>query len=120
MDMKNAVAALGALAHASRLAIFRHLVELGPEGAFPGDLSQAFALPAATLSFHLKALSHAGLIEAEQQGRNIRYRANFRGMQALIDYLTRNCCGGDPSRCAPIVDAPPGEIAIPVKATRVR
>lgn len=118
--MKDAVTALGALAHASRLAIFRHLVELGPEGAFPGDLIQKFDLPAATLSFHLKNLSHAGLIEAEQQGRHIRYRANFREMQGLVDYLTQNCCGGDPSKCAPASDALPAEVAIPVKSIRVR
>ena len=65
MDMKQAVPALSALAHASRLAIFRHLVELGPEGAFPGELIEKFELPAATLSFHLKNLSQAGLIEGE-------------------------------------------------------
>jgi DNA-binding transcriptional ArsR family regulator len=99
MDMKQAVPALSALAHASRLAIFRHLVELGPEGAFPGELIEKFELPAATLSFHLKNLSQAGLIEGEQQGRYIRYRANFQQMQGLVDYLTRNCCGGDRSRC---------------------
>lgn len=97
--MKQAVPALGALAHASRLAIFRHLVELGPEGAVPGELIEKFELPAATLSFHLKNLSQAGLIEGEQQGRYIRYRANFQQMQALVDYLTLNCCGGDRSRC---------------------
>lgn len=99
MDMKQAVPALGALAHASRLAIFRHLVELGPEGAVPGELIEKFELPAATLSFHLKNLSQAGLIEGEQQGRYIRYRANFQQMQVLVDYLTLNCCGGDRSRC---------------------
>lgn len=113
MDTKHAVTALAALAHASRLGVFRHLVELGPEGAFPGDLAQKFDLPGATLSFHLKALSHAGLIESEQAGRNIRYRADFRQMQALVDFLTRNCCGGDPSKCAP--EALVAAEAIPVK-----
>ena len=82
--MKEAVTALGALAHASRLAIFRHLVELGPEGAFPGDLIQKFDFPPATLSFHLKTLAHAGLIDAEQQGRYIRYRANFSEMTPKV------------------------------------
>ena len=113
MDTKNAVTALAALAHASRLGIFRHLVELGPEGATPTDLIEKFDLPGATLSFHLKALSHAGLIEAEQSGRNIRYRANFTEMQELVDFLTQNCCGGDPSKCAP-------EVAVPVKSIKVR
>lgn len=101
MDTKVAVTALGALAHASRLDVFRHLVELGPEGAFPGDLARTLDLPGATLSFHLKTLTQAGLIEAERTSRNIRYRANFLQMQGLVDYLTRNCCGGDPGRCAP-------------------
>lgn len=110
MDTKNAVTALSALAHASRLSVFRHLVELGPEGAFPGDLAQKFDLPGATLSFHLKALSHAGLIEAEQNGRHIRYHANFREMQALLDFLTRNCCGGDPARCSPDALAASGPV----------
>lgn len=111
MDTTNAVKALAALAHASRLEIFRHLVELGPEGAFPSDLAQKFDLPGATLSFHLKALSHAGLIEAERSSRNIRYRANFLEMQELVDFLTLNCCGGDPSSCAPEALLP-----LPVKA----
>ncbi|MFC0679275.1 ArsR/SmtB family transcription factor [Lysobacter korlensis] len=102
MDIQTAVSALGSLAQASRLAVFQRLVELGPEGAYPGDLAQALQIPATTLSFHLKTLSHAGLIEAEQQGRFIRYRANFERMQALIDFLTRNCCGGDAARCLPV------------------
>lgn len=114
MDTKNAVTALAALAHASRLGIFRHLVELGPEGAFPSDLAQKFDIPGATLSFHLKSLAHAGLIEAEKTSRNIRYRANFTAMQELVDFLTQNCCGGDPSKCAPEVLIPAGKL--PVKA----
>lgn len=101
MDTKHAVAALAALAQASRLSVFQRLVELGPEGAFPGDLAQALDIPPNTLSFHLKTLSHAGLITAEPSGRHIRYRADFGRMQALVDFLTRNCCGGDPSKCAP-------------------
>lgn len=114
MDTKDAVTALAALANGSRLSVFRHLIELGPEGANPSDLAQKFELPGATLSFHLKTLSHAGLIEAEQQGRYIRYRANFTEMQDLVDFLTRNCCGGDLSKCAP------AEVAVPVKSVRVR
>lgn len=116
MDPKTAVAALGALAHASRLALFRHLVELGPEGAHPGDLAEALDIPGATLSFHLKTLSHAGLVEAEQSGRHIRYRARFDHMQELVDFLTRNCCGGDSSRCAPDILVPAGSIPTRTKA----
>ena len=116
MDTKNAVTALAALAHASRLGIFRHLVELGPEGAFPSDLTQKFDIPGATLSFHLKALAHAGLIEAEKNSRNIRYRANFIEMQELVDFLTQNCCGGDPSKCASEVLIPAGKIPMKARA----
>ena len=101
METSTAVAALAALAQESRLAVFRRLVERGPDGEFPGGLAEALGLAPATLSFHLKALAHAGLVEAEPSGRNIRYRANFAAMQALLGYLTRNCCGGDASRCAP-------------------
>ena len=101
MDTKNAVAALAALAQHSRLAVFRWLVEKGPEGAFPGELAEQLDIPSATLSFHLKSLLHAGMVEAEQQGRYIRYRANFPRMQELLAFLSQNCCGGDPSKCAP-------------------
>lgn len=101
MDIQAAVSALGALAQASRLAIFQRLVELGRDGAYPGNLAQTLDIPATTLSFHLKTLSHAGLIVSEQSGRFIRYRANFERMQALIDFLSRNCCGGDPAACFP-------------------
>lgn len=105
MDSTNAVSTLAALAQASRLAVFRHLVELGPEGSTPGGLVQALGIPPNTLSFHLKTLAQAGLVVAEPSGRFIRYRAGFDRMQALVDFLTRNCCGGDPTRCAPAVVA---------------
>lgn len=101
MDGKAAVSALSALAQASRLSVFQTLVELGPEGACPGELAQRLDIPPNTLSFHLKTLSHADLVTREQHGRFIRYRANFEQMQGLVDFLTRNCCGGDPSKCAP-------------------
>lgn len=101
MDTKTAVSALSALAQASRLSVFQKLVELGPAGAHPSELAQAIDIPANTLSFHLKALSHADLVSSEQSGRFIRYRANFAQVQALVEFLTRNCCGGDPTGCAP-------------------
>jgi ArsR family transcriptional regulator, arsenate/arsenite/antimonite-responsive transcriptional repressor len=119
MDTKAAVSALSALAQASRLSVFEKLVELGPDGAFPGELAQALDIPANTLSFHLKTLSHADLVTSEHNGRFIRYRANFGEVRELVDFLTRNCCGGDPSRCAP-----PASIATasakPMKASRAR
>lgn len=101
MDTALAVDALAALAQSSRLAVFRRLVELGPEGALPGELAQAVAIAPATLSFHLRTLAQAGLILAEPKGRHIRYRADFARMQALVGFLTENCCGGEPARCTP-------------------
>ena len=73
---------------------FRLLVEAGPQGRMAGDLADALSVPAATLSFHLKDLVAAGLIEGETQGRYICYRARFDAMNGLIEFLTRNCCGG--------------------------
>lgn len=110
MDTPQALQALTGLAQKSRLAIFRHLVELGPAGACPGELAAAVGVAAPTLSFHLRTLLQAGLIDAEQNGRSITYRANFEAMRGLIGYLGDNCCGGDPSRCAP-VRATPGRAA---------
>lgn len=101
MDNDQALLALAGLAQKSRLAVFRHLVGLGPVGACPGDIADAVGIAAATLSFHLKAMSHAGLIDAQPNGRSITYRANFAAMQGLVGYLTDNCCGGEPSRCVP-------------------
>lgn len=101
------VIGLAALAQKSRLAVFRHLVQEGPSGSCPGEIAQALGVSASTLSFHLKALSHAGLVTAEQSGRSITYRVDFEAMQGLVDYLTENCCGGDaalcPPRCVPAV-----------------
>ena len=101
MDTKQAVTALAALAQTSRLALFQTLVEIGPTGAHPGELAHRLEIPDNTLSFHLKTLSQAGLVNAERNGRFIRYRAVFAQMHELVDFLTRNCCGGDMSLCAP-------------------
>ncbi len=100
--MKDATLALAALGQATRLSVFRLLVEAGPEGRKAGDIAEALSLPGATLSFHLKELSAAGLIRGEQLGRSIRYSADFQQMAELIAFLTRNCCGGDTSQCAPV------------------
>lgn len=96
METKAAVTRLAALAHDTRLGLFRRLVEVGPAGLTPGELATAFGLAPATLSFHLKELSHAGLLSAEQEGRFIRYRADFSAMNELLGFLTDNCCGGAP------------------------
>ncbi len=101
MDSETAVSALAALAQPSRLAVFRLLVETAPDGAFPGEIAARLDIPQNTLSFHLKNLAHAGFVRSEQNGRFIRYRANTTLMQDLLGFLTRNCCGGDASKCAP-------------------
>ena len=99
MELVDATAALAALGHTTRLSVFRLLVEAGPEGRRPGEIAEALSLPGATLSFHLKELSAAGLIEGQAHGRHICYRADFEAMNGLIAFLTRNCCGGDQIRC---------------------
>lgn len=102
METNQAIAALTALGHATRLAIFRLLVEAGPDGRMAGEIGEALAVPGATLSFHLKELVHAGLIGGENRGRNVCYRANFDAMTALVGYLTHNCCAGSADeRCEP-------------------
>ena len=100
MELENATVALAALGQPTRLSVFRMLVEAGPDGCTPGALAEALSLPGATLSFHLKELAAAGLIEGEQRGRNICYRADFDVMKGLVEFLTRNCCGGDAGRCS--------------------
>lgn len=103
MEMKEALSALTALGQATRLAIFRLLVEAGPDGRLAGDIAAALSVPAATLSFHLKDLSNAGLITGESRSRYVCYRANFDAMNQLIEYLTRNCCAGSETSCCPAV-----------------
>ena len=100
-----AVRSLAALAHASRLAAFRLLVEAGPEGLQAGVLALRLGLPAATLSFHVKELAQAGLVSALSRGRFVIYSANFPAINELIGYLTENCCQGrgrlvDTNACA--------------------
>lgn len=94
--MNAAVIRLGALAQENRLSIFRLLVQQGPEGMVVGRIAEALGLPNATLSFHLRTLAQAGLIEARQEGRFIHYSANYAVMNGLIDFLTENCCAGRP------------------------
>jgi ArsR family transcriptional regulator len=93
------VRALGALAQATRLRLFRALVVAGPDGLAAGALSGALEIAPSALSFHLKELTHAGLIEARQDGRFMIYKARFDEMIALVAFLTENCCQGDGAAC---------------------
>jgi len=103
MESKAAVSALGALAHDHRLAIFRLLIERGPNGLPAGGIGERLGLAPATLSFHLKELTRTGLIAARQDGRFIWYRADFEAMNGLVGYLTENCCRATgESCCVPI------------------
>jgi ArsR family transcriptional regulator, arsenate/arsenite/antimonite-responsive transcriptional repressor len=101
MEMTQAVEALAALAQRSRLAIFRALVEAGRDGLAAGLIAQKLDLPPATLSFHLAQLVRAGLVRSQQDGRFVIYSASFDCMDALITYLTENCCGGRTCGAAP-------------------
>jgi len=94
MNEALAVAALGALAHPQRLRAYRALVVAGPAGLTPSVLADRLGVARNALSFHLKELSHAGLIGVEQQGRNLIYRADFARMNGLLGYLTEHCCQG--------------------------
>ena len=94
MTSADTVKALAALAHETRLAVFRMLVQAGPDGLTPGGIAETLGIAASPLSFHLKELSHAGLIGARPDGRKIYYSAHFAAMNDLMAYLTANCCGG--------------------------
>lgn len=99
MKSKAAVTALSALANEHRLAIFRLLVQAGPEGRAAGAIAEAMATPASSLSFHLAHLTRAGLIVQRRESRSLIYSADFGAMNELVGFLTENCCGG--ASCAP-------------------
>jgi len=104
MKTKEVVAALAALAQDTRLAVYRLLVQQGPSGLAAGEIAGKLGVTPATLSFHLKELAHAGLVNPRQEGRFIFYAANFDAMNTLVAFLTENCCAADcgPS-CGPVV-----------------
>jgi ArsR family transcriptional regulator len=101
MKSRDAISALNALASEARLAVFRLLVKRGPEGYTPSELSDRLDVPAPTLSFHLKELVHAGLIVSRRDGRNLYYSPNLERMNALVGFLTENCCSLAEEACAP-------------------
>ena len=99
MNTESAVTRLAALAQESRLSVFRLLVRRGPDGLPAGEIAARLKVPQATMSFHLKELSNAGLLKSRQEGRFIYYAPDFKAMQGLIAYLTENCCAE--SSCGP-------------------
>lgn len=100
MDKRTATSIFESLASGVRLDVYRLLVKTGPEGLVAGEIGATLGVPPTNLSFHLKSLSQAGLVSAEQEGRFQRYRANLALMQSLIAYLTEECCAGRPALCA--------------------
>ncbi len=99
METKNALSALTAVAHESRLAVFRLLVQSGKDGMAASKIAEKLGIAPSSLSFHLKELAHAELVTATQDGRFVIYAANFGTMNSLVAFLTENCCTGN--TCAP-------------------
>ena len=101
MEVKTAVTALAALAQESRLSAFRLLVSAGNDGLTAGEIAEQLEIPPATLTFHLKELSHARLIDSQREGRSIRYSIREAGVCELLTYLLNDCCNGQPELCGP-------------------
>jgi ArsR family transcriptional regulator, arsenate/arsenite/antimonite-responsive transcriptional repressor len=101
MNVTETVTALGALAHEHRLAIYRMLVERGPNGLAAGNIAERLDIPPSSLTFHLQHLLRAGLITQRRMSRQLIYAADFSAMNALVGFLTENCCGQGPAACLP-------------------
>jgi DNA-binding transcriptional ArsR family regulator len=110
MESNTATAQLGALAQESRLAIYRLLVQQGEAGLAAGDIAQRLMLPAPTLSFHLAQLKGAGLVRCRRESRSLIYTADYGAMNALLGFLTDNCCSGQ--SCAPVQTCAPAVAAV--------
>ncbi len=106
MENKTAVTALAALAQDSRLAIFRLPVQVGPEGLPAAKIRETLAIPPSSLTFHMKDLSHAGLVQSRQESRFVIYSANYEAMNELLAFLMENCCGGAPCIATPVPEKP--------------
>ena len=102
METKVAVDALAALAHETRLSVFRRLVQAGPDGVAAGELARGLGVVANTMSSHLTILDHAGLVQSRRVGRSIIYSAAYDRMSRLLAFLMEDCCGGAPEVCAPL------------------
>jgi DNA-binding transcriptional ArsR family regulator len=107
MEIKQAVVALTALAQESRLHVLRLLVPAGPLGLPAGEIAETLGIPAATLTFHLKEMTHAGLIEWRREGRSIIYSLRCDAMRELLTFLAKDCCKGRPELCGPGGCRPP-------------
>ena len=115
--------ALAALAQETRLSIYRLLIEAGPDGVSAGRIGEKLQIPAATLSFHLKELSRAGLVSARQERQFIYYAVDFERMAELMTFLTQNCCRGMPQACLTVMETALGSCCPPetkAKAKRSR
>jgi ArsR family transcriptional regulator, arsenate/arsenite/antimonite-responsive transcriptional repressor len=106
MEKTTAITALAALAQDNRLDAYRLLVQAGPQGMPAGQVAAALGLPPNTLSFHFDRLRNAGLVTVRRDGRSLIYAARYDTMNALLGYLTENCCRGAPETCAPAVCKP--------------
>lgn len=98
-----AIDALGALAHETRLSVFRMLVKAGPDGMIAGAIAERCKVPPSTMSHHLATLERAGLVQSERESRVIRYRADFAGMRRLLTFLMQDCCQGAPEMCGDLM-----------------
>ena len=115
METFEIAKALGAIAHESRLEIFRLLVQAGPAGLPAGKIAELTALAPSSLSFHLKELALADMVSSRQEGRFVIYSARYETMDTVLAYLTENCCGGNP--CTPVSECcPPTKRKAKVKA----
>lgn len=102
MNRRQAISAFAALSQDTRLSIVRLLVKAGPDGVAAGDVADEIGVSASNLSFHLKVLTHAGLVSARREARSIIYSAEFDALRSLISFLMKDCCAGRPEICAPI------------------
>lgn len=106
MEKLDAITALAALAHESRLDVFRLLVQAGADGMAAGQIGERLGLPSATLSFHLAHLKQSRLVKCRRESRSLIYSADYAAMTDLLAYLTENCCQGDRSACGVSLCAP--------------
>jgi len=116
MEKSNAIEALTALAQEARLDVYRLLVRQGPQGMPAGEVADELDIPAATLSFHLTTLRHAGLVRKRREGRQVFYSACYEAISELMGFLMENCCQGNPRACAFLDDIPTESLCDPGNA----